>query len=143
MADDPARSPLAGALERVGDRWTLLVVDALAAGARRFNDLQKAVPGIAPNILTQRLRALEREGIVVARLYSERPPRLAYELSAAGQELAASLRPLARWGAQHAGPAEAPRHGLCGTPLETRWWCPTCERPVDEPGDEEAELRYV
>src|SRR3954466_13906225 len=94
-------SALAEALERVGDRWTLLIVEALLDGPRRFGDLLEGVQGIAPNILTQRLRHLEREAVVVSRPYSERPPRVAYELSAAGAELAGALRLLSDWGAPH------------------------------------------
>ena len=138
---DPAPSPLADALARVGDRWTLLVVGALMDGPRRFGDLQSDVPGIAPNILIQRLRHLEREALVVARPYSERPPRMVYELSAPGRELAGALRLLADWGARNADAAEPARHGACGTPLEVRWFCPTCERTVDE--DEADELEYI
>jgi DNA-binding HxlR family transcriptional regulator len=138
---DLTPSPLADALARVGDRWTLLVVGALIEGPRRFGDLQEAVPGIAPNILSQRLRHLEREALVVARPYSERPPRMVYELSAAGRELAGALRLLADWGARHSEAAEPARHGACGTPLEVRWYCPTCERTVDE--DEADELEYL
>ena len=134
-------SPLADALARVGDRWTLLIVGALMDGPRRFGDLQADVPGIAPNILTQRLRHLERESLVVARPYSERPPRMVYELSAAGRELAGALRLLADWGARNSEAAEPARHGACGTPLEVRWYCPTCERTVDE--DEADELEYI
>ena len=77
-------SPLAEALARVGDRWTLLVVEALLAGPRRFNDLLGQIPGIAANILSERLRRLEREALLVARPYSERPPRAAYQLTAEG-----------------------------------------------------------
>ena len=134
-------SPLADALARVGDRWTLLVVGALMDGPRRFGDLQADVPGIAPNILIQRLRHLEREALVVARPYSERPPRMVYELSAPGRELAGALRLLADWGARNSDAAEPARHGACGTPLEVRWFCPTCERTVDE--DEADELEYI
>jgi DNA-binding HxlR family transcriptional regulator len=135
--DEPARSALADALAAVGDRWTLLLVAALLEGPLRFGELQTQVHGIAPNVLTQRLRALERNALVVARLYSERPPRFVYELSAAGQELAGALRLLAGWGARNAEGASAPRHAVCGTPMEARWWCPTCERPAgDEDGDE-------
>ena len=141
MAERSDPSPLADALARVGDRWTLLVVGALIEGPRRFGDLQEAVPGIAPNILSQRLRHLEREALVVARPYSERPPRMVYELSAAGRELAGALRLLADWGARHSEAAEPARHGACGTPLEVRWYCPTCERTVDE--DEADELEYL
>ena len=127
------QSPLARALERIGERWTLLIVDALLDGPRRFNELQQALPGIAPNILSQRLRHLEREALLVARPYSERPPRFAYELTSAGRELAGALRLLADWGGRGAPDAEPLTHVRCGTPLETRWWCPTCDESVDEP----------
>src|SRR3954449_2964517 len=135
-----APTPLSEALQRVGDRWMLLIVEALLEGPRRFGDLQAAVDGIAPNILTQRLRPLEREAIVLSRPYSERPPRLAYELTAAGAELAGALRLLADWGARHADAAEPLRHSLCGTALEARWWCPSCELPVDEAEADDTQL---
>jgi DNA-binding HxlR family transcriptional regulator len=70
-------SPLAEALARVGDRWTLLVVEALPGGPQRLNDLLGQIPGIAANILSDRLKRLEREGLLMARPYSERPPRAA------------------------------------------------------------------
>jgi len=134
-------NPLVEALDAVGDRWTLLVVAALLDGPHRFGDLQKALDGIAPNVLTQRLRNLEGQRLVLAQPYSERPPRFVYELSASGRELAGALRALADWGARHHDDAEPPRHAACGTPMESRWYCPTCERPVD---DEEAEdLHYA
>ncbi len=141
--DASARSPLDEAVSRVGDRWALLLVQALLAGPRRFNELQDDLPGIAPNVLTQRLRHLERQGVLRAIPYSERPPRMVYELTASGQELAGALRLLAQWGAGRSPDAVEPlRHGRCGTPLEARWYCPTCARGVD---DEEArgELRFV
>jgi DNA-binding HxlR family transcriptional regulator len=133
---ESAPTPLAAALDSVGDRWTLLLVEALLDGPRRFGDLQEALPGIASNVLAQRLRRLEGEGIVVAQPYSERPQRFVYELAAPGHELAGALRLLADWGARHREAAEPPRHEACGTPVEARWWCPTCERAV---GDDEAE----
>jgi DNA-binding HxlR family transcriptional regulator len=137
---DQEPTALAEALERVGDRWTLLIVEALLDGPRRFGDLQEAVRGIAPNILTQRLRHLERQAIVVSRPYSQRPPRLAYELTAAGGELAGALRLLADWGARFTDAAEPLRHAVCDTVLEARWWCPSCEQPVDENEAEDAQL---
>ena len=139
MARAPAETPLAAALTAVGDRWTLLVVEALLDGPRRFGDLQEALPGIAPNILTARLRQLSDQALVVATPYQDRPPRFVYELSAAARELAGPLRLLADWGARHRD-AEMPRHAACGTPLEARLYCPTCEAPVDEIGDEDVEL---
>lgn len=138
---DPPPSTLAAALERVGDRWSLLVVDALLAGARRFGELQTDVTGIAPNVLSQRLKALESQGIVVSRPYSTRPARLSYELTAAGHELAGALRLLSQWGARRVGSPDAITHQACGTPLEPRWYCPTCARAVDE--NERSEIDFI
>jgi len=128
-------SPLAEALARVGDRWTLLVVEALLPGPRRFNDLLGQIPGIAANILSDRLKRLERDGLLVARPYSQRPPRAAYQLTAEGTELAGALRLLAHWGSRHTDPASTPRHSTCGTPIEARWYCPTCDQLVDHEAD--------
>jgi DNA-binding HxlR family transcriptional regulator len=135
-------SPLSAALARVGDRWTLLVVEALLGGPRRFNDLLGQLPGIASSILSERLKRLERDGLLVARRYSDRPPRADYQLTAEGRELAGALRLLAAWGAGHADPAQAPVHPACGTPVEARWYCPTCDHLVDDEPDE-AGVRYV
>jgi DNA-binding HxlR family transcriptional regulator len=134
-------SPLAAALERVGDRWSLLLVEALLPGPRRFNELGEAVTGIAPNILADRLRRLESERIVSATPYSERPPRFAYALTDEGAELAGALRLLADWGSRVSRESEPLRHAACGTPVEARWYCPTCERPVE--GREAEQVRRV
>jgi DNA-binding HxlR family transcriptional regulator len=137
-SDEPA-TPLELALERVGDRWSLLIVEALLDGSRRFNELAEGV-GIAPNILTDRLRRLEREGVVVARPYSERPPRMEYELTSAGHDLAGALRLLADWGSRRSEDSDPLRHDLCGTPLEARWYCPTCTVVIDERAASEARV---
>ena len=126
--DEP--SALASALARVGDRWTLLIVDALLAGPARFGQLAEAVEGIAPNTLSHRLRNLEADGLVLSLAYSQHPPRNEYRLSGPGAELAGALRLLAAWGARRTGSSEAFEHRECGTPLEARWFCPTCDRPV-------------
>ncbi len=140
-ADPPSTTPLGEAVARIGDRWMLLVVNALLGGPRRFNDLLSELPGLASNILTQRLRHLEREGVVVATPYSRRPPRFVYELTASGRELAGAVRLLAQWGAGQGGENAAMTHDACGTPMEARWWCPTCARMVDD-GPEDG-LRFV
>ena len=130
-ASTPA-SALEAALDRVGDRWSLLVVDALMDGPRRFGELRDALPGIAPNILTDRLRRLERERILVASPYSTRPPRMEYTLTGDGRDLASTLRLLAAWGSRRTG-GEPLRHDRCGTAVEARWFCPTCGEPVTDP----------
>ena len=129
-------SPLADALARVGDRWTLLIVAALLEREKRFNELQEELGGIAPNVLSGRLKLLAEQALVVARPYSEHPPRFVYELSESGRELAGALRLLADWGASTAGQAEPLRHAACGSTLEARWWCPDCEEVVDDAADD-------
>jgi DNA-binding HxlR family transcriptional regulator len=139
---EPTRPPLtttglARAAARVGDRWTLLVIESLLAGPRRFGELADELIGIAPNILTKRLRQLEQDGLIVSSPYSERPVRLAYELTAVGKELAGALALLANWGTRADGDDGPHHHRTCGTALELRHWCPTCERVVDQPDDDE------
>lgn len=134
-------SPLAAALELVGDRWTLLIIEALLTGPRRWNELTNSVEGIAPNILSNRLKHLERRGLVHSRPYSHRPVRVSYELTSPGRELAGALRLLAQWGAGSTEAADPLRHADCGTAMEPRWYCPTCDRQVAD--DEGEALRYV
>ena len=78
---------------------------------------------------------------MAARPYSRRPPRLAYELTAAGAELAGTLRLLAQWGAGRSEDADGLHHAACGTAVEARWYCPTCGRAIDE--DEGADLHFL
>ncbi len=139
--EQPAITALDEAVDRVGDRWSFLLVEALLAGPRRFGELRAAVPGIAPNILAQRLRRLEQKGVVVGQTYSQRPPRRAYELTDEGQQLASAIRLLADWGARGAPNAEALQHAACGTALEAHWYCPTCARTIEDA--EASELRFV
>ncbi len=136
-----AQTPLAAALERVGDRWSLLLIEALLEGPRRFGELSEAISGLAPNILSERLKRLEGERIVLATPYSDRPPRFTYALTDEGLELAGVLRLLADWGSRGSAHAEPMRHASCGTPLEARLWCPTCARSLEEP--EAERLRFV
>jgi DNA-binding HxlR family transcriptional regulator len=139
------RDGLAEALTALGDRWSLAVVASLHDGPLRFGELQERLPAISPNVLSQRLRTLESRGVLIAAPYSERPTRYAYELTSAGRELSGALRLLGDWGLRRLGASVEPvRHVACGTPLEVRWYCPTCQRPVASPsaGDEE-DLYYA
>jgi DNA-binding HxlR family transcriptional regulator len=122
------------ALAAVGDRWSLAIVAGLLAGPQRFGELQETLPAISPNVLSQRLRALQDLGLLLATPYSERPPRFLYELTGAGEELAGPVRLLGDWGARRIGAyADPPRHQACETPLELRWHCRACDEPVDAP----------
>lgn len=93
----------ARALDVIGDRWTLLIVRELRFGPRRFTDLTHGLPGISRNLLSQRLRELEHDGIVVR---SELPPpaaRQVYELTNDGHDLAEAMLPLVAWGVRRLG----------------------------------------
>src|SRR6478736_2964490 len=103
-----SRNPLTEATDRIGDRWTLLVVDALLAGPLRFGQVSDAVGDIAPNVLTKRLRQLEADGVVRSAPYSTRPVRVVYELTDAGRELAGALALLTAWGQRQSGRAHSP-----------------------------------
>jgi len=142
-AGDGGPDGLADALAALGDRWSLAIVDNLLEQPLRFGELQERMPAISPNVLSQRLRALQASGVVLASPYSERPPRFLYELTSAGHELAGPLRLLEDWGARRGGAAvQPPRHGACDAQLELRWYCPVCEQPVAAPGAAREEELY-
>ena len=84
-------------LQRVGDKWTVLVVTKLGAGRMRFNELREAVGGISQKMLTTTLRSLERDGFVVREQFPTIPPRVEYELTDLGRELLNPVTALADW----------------------------------------------
>ena len=88
-------------LDRIGDRWTVLIVGTLADGPMRFGQIARHVDGVSQKMLTQTLRALERDGLVKRTLYPQVPPRVEYELTEAGQTLRAPLRALEQWAMEH------------------------------------------
>lgn len=126
------------AARRIADRWTLRVLDALRAGPLRYGELEDRLDGIAPTVLTRRLRDLEADGLLLGVPYQERPVRLSYELTDDGRQLAGALDLLRQWGAARTGGSGTGlHHGTCGSDLELRLWCPTCERVVgDDEGDD-------
>ncbi len=91
-------SPDARALDLVGDKWTLLIVRDLAAGPRRFVELQRVLPGISTEQLRSRLNRMVADGMLTRKRYREVPPRVDYELTERARELMPTLGELARWG---------------------------------------------
>jgi len=89
-------------LDRIGDRWTVLVVVALDDGRLRFSELRARIEGVTPKVLTQTLRALERDGILTRTVYAEVPPRVEYELTGLGRDLLAPIDAVRVWAEQHA-----------------------------------------
>jgi DNA-binding HxlR family transcriptional regulator len=88
---------VSGILQRVGDKWTVLVVTKLGAGRLRFSELREAVGGISQKMLTATLRGLERDGFVVREQFPTIPPRVEYELTDLGRELLEPVTALAHW----------------------------------------------
>ena len=93
--------PVAGALDVIGDRWTLLIVRDLFLGKTRYGEFLASAERIPTNILADRLKRLEREGLVETVPYSERPPRSAYRLTDKGRDLGPAIRALIVWGLRH------------------------------------------
>jgi DNA-binding HxlR family transcriptional regulator len=122
--------PVAMSLEVVGERWTLLVVRDLLRGARRFQDFHDSLPGIAPALLSERLKLMEGHGLVTRRFYSEHPPRAEYILTDKGRELGTVVGALAAWGSRHVHPQSRLVSDECGHEVQLRYYCPTCDRRV-------------
>ena len=118
--------PVAKSLELVGDRWTLLLVRDLLRGARRFQDFQQSLPGIPPNILSDRLKLMEEHALVTRSFYSDHPPRAEYALTDKGRELGVVVGALAAWGSRHVHRQTELVHADCGHPVEIKYFCRQC-----------------
>ena len=90
-------------LDRVGDKWTVLVIDALSDGPLRFTQLRDRIGGVAPKVLTQTLRTLERDGLLTRTVHAQVPPRVDYEVTELGRSLSAPLAALTDWAETHVG----------------------------------------
>lgn len=88
---------ISAVLSRVGDKWTVLVVETLGGGPKRFNELRRALGSISQRMLTLTLRALERDGLVLRTVTPSVPPRVDYELTKLGHSLLAPVNTLADW----------------------------------------------
>jgi DNA-binding HxlR family transcriptional regulator len=122
--------PVAKTLDIVGERWTLLIIrDLLKLGPRKFQDFEESL-GIAPGILSDRLKVLEEEGIIARGFYSTHPPRAEYTLTPKGRELRIVVGALAVWGSMHVHPESALVHDVCGTPVDVGYYCAECDRRV-------------
>ncbi|RWC96238.1 MAG: helix-turn-helix transcriptional regulator [Mesorhizobium sp.] len=96
-------------LQRVGDKWTVLVVGKLGDGPLRFNELRAAVGGISQKMLTATLRGLERDGFVIRTVFPTIPPRVDYELTELGHELLVPVSALGAWARRNTSRVRAAR----------------------------------
>ena len=94
--------PVAGALDIIGDRWTILILrDLTLERSGKFKDLEASLRGISPNLLASRLKRLEAAGVLERSFYSQHPPRAEYMLTEKGRGLRGVVREIARWGAKY------------------------------------------
>ncbi len=92
-ADCPTRQ----VLDRIGDKWTTLIIGLLSDDAKRFSELQRGISGISHKMLTQTLRQLERDGLITRTVYAEVPPRVEYQLTELGRTLCEPILAIVRW----------------------------------------------
>jgi DNA-binding HxlR family transcriptional regulator len=124
---------IAQVLNIIGDRWTLLIIRDLLNGKTMFNELRHSLEGISANILSERLRSLEAEGIVAYHLYSSHPPRYEYRLTDKGLELSHVLNAIALWGYRNLETNySVVKHSACGHEVELSYYCPHCESNVTD-----------
>jgi DNA-binding HxlR family transcriptional regulator len=133
----PPECSIARAMEILGERWTFLILREAFYGVRRFSDMQRNL-GIARNILSTRLQALVRAGILERRRYQEEPERFEYRLTQAGRDLYPAVIAIMKWGdeylADEHGPPIVLRHNLCGHEADAVLVCSHCReelRPRD------------
>ena len=88
-------------LDRVADKWTVLIVGRLAERTHRFGELRQGVTGISPKVLTQKLRELERDGLVSRKIYASVPPKVEYSLTPLGRTLIGLLDAIRTWSETH------------------------------------------
>ncbi|MCC6920067.1 MAG: helix-turn-helix transcriptional regulator [Alphaproteobacteria bacterium] len=100
---------ISGVLQRIGDKWTVLLVSLLADGPKRFNEMKRAVNGISQRMLTLTLRGLERDGLVSRTVYPTVPARVDYALTPLGSTLVDKLQALGEWARSNGGAMEAAR----------------------------------
>ncbi|WP_315924324.1 helix-turn-helix domain-containing protein [Mesorhizobium sp. SP-1A] len=101
-------------LQRIGDKWSLLVVRRLGDGPMRFNELRHAIGGISQKMLTTTLRSLERDGFVTRTVFPTIPPRVDYELTDLGRELLVPVKGLAEWAMANMSRVNAARRRFDG-----------------------------
>lgn len=109
--------PVRGVLDKIGDKWSILLIMTLATGPLRFNQLRRLVPDISQKMLTQTLRDLERDGLAVRKVYPTKPPSVEYRLSELGLSLIGPFGHLLKWANANHGRINAARQAYDNAPV--------------------------
>lgn len=126
---------IAQTLNLIGDRWSLLILHRLLNGCGTYKELQENLEGIPSNLLSERLKSLETDGLITFELYQEHPPRYRYTLTESGEDLNDVFNSIILWGEKHLHTCYKQLvHNTCGHKAELRYYCPHCHSilPPDE-----------
>ena len=93
--------PVATTVQLIGNKWKLLILRNLLVGTQRFNELRRTIPGISQKVLTENLRSLEEDGIIIRTVYAEVPPRVEYSLSDLGETMRSIIKAMEIWGTNY------------------------------------------
>jgi len=115
-SDDATKCPIRDVLDRIGDRWSLLVLLTLADGTMRFSVLKRAIGDISQRMLAQTLRTLEQDGLLTRKVYPSVPPRVDYTLTKMGHTLLTKLDPLVEWATHNHQAVKAARKAYVPPP---------------------------
>lgn len=121
------RCNLAQTLNIIGDKWSLLILHQLFTGNETYKDLQDGLEGIPTNLLSERLKSLESDELVLRELYQSHPPRYKYTLTEKGFDLVDVFTSLMMWGEKHLNKCyKQVVHKNCGGQVQHRYYCPDC-----------------
>jgi len=124
---------IAQTLNIIGDRWTLLILHEIMVGRTTFNEIKKALSGISSKMLSDRLKYLEQEELIVSTLYSDHPPRYRYSLTESGQNLDGVFNAMVMWGRDHLKKCYKKLvHRSCGHEVRLAYYCPHCAVNVQD-----------
>jgi DNA-binding HxlR family transcriptional regulator len=104
--------PVRGVLDKISDKWSMLLVMTLASGPKRFNQLRREVPDISQKMLTQTLRALQRDGMVARQVFDTKPPSVEYRLTPLGQSIIVPFGHLIEWAGENHGRIDQARQAF-------------------------------
>lgn len=123
---------IAQTLNIIGDKWTLLILRKIMIGHTTYKAMQEGLDGIPTNLLSERLKSLEADGLIISELYQKHPPRYQYLLTQSGMDLADVFNSLIMWGEKHLKVCyKQLNHTQCGHKIEHQYYCPKCDQVVE------------
>lgn len=124
---------IAQTLNLIGDKWTLLILRQIMNGHITYKEIQDHLEGIPSNLLSERLKCLEADELIVAELYQAHPPRYGYTLTESGLDLSDIFNSIIIWGEKHLQKCyKQLSHKECGHKIEQHYYCPSCNKEVDK-----------